>query len=334
MIKPALFLLNLTLGSALWASDLNKVYQEGSQTATQHANQSIELLKSLNLDKFPGYQPHVSQEDYYQGVTQNGTALEADAQKPDELNQAVQDSINQLPHYQIDSQSENMQRLHRIVEHGNEIMSGEDAFCLDGDCSTHEYESSTDADFKKAIASLSAAAEASKEFDDNAQLIFKGQKMECSDDMAGFKNCCRDSGWGIDLNLSHCSDSEKQLGKAKENKLVVATGKYCYKRKRFPGGSICISTHKTYCVFQSKLARIVQVQGRYQQLHIDFGQGQYSNCSGLTPQQLQLVHFESIDFSEFYQDIQNRQKQPDVQQINTQISQRFKDFYQQGGVNG
>ncbi|MDN3686158.1 conjugal transfer protein TraN [Vibrio sinaloensis] len=32
----------------------------------------------------------------------------------------------------------------------------------------------------------------------------------------GFKDCCRDSGWGG--NLAKCSESEEALGKAKEKK--------------------------------------------------------------------------------------------------------------------
>ena len=216
----------------------------------------------------------------------------------------------------------------------NALICGGDAFCLDGDCSAQNYAPSNDEDFKKGIASLAAATDASKDFDSKANFVFNGQMLECSREIAGVKNCCRESGWGIDLNLAHCNDKEKKLGKARENGLTIPTGEYCAKRQQLPIGSVCVDHHKTYCVFQSKLARIIQAQGRFGQLHIGFGEGEHSNCSGITPAQLQLIKFEAINFSEFYADIQSRQRNPDTQQTTNQISSRFADFYQQGDANG
>ncbi|KTC73157.1 type-F conjugative transfer system mating-pair stabilization protein TraN [Legionella bozemanae] len=216
----------------------------------------------------------------------------------------------------------------------NQLLCGDSAFCLEGDCATHEYIPANENDFKKAMSTLSSVSDASKDFDVNANYIFKGKLLECSTTMLHFKNCCSDSGWGIDLELAHCSDSEKKLGKARENKLVVPTGHYCYKRRKFPGGSVCTDTHETYCVFQSKLARIVQEQGRRNQLHISFGKGKHSNCSGITPEQMQLIHFEAINFSEFYDDVKNKMKKPDYGQTANGISQRLKEIYNQGDING
>ena len=216
----------------------------------------------------------------------------------------------------------------------NQLLCGEDVFCLDGDCATHEYNPANEDDFKKAMSTLSATSDASKDFDGKGNFIFKGQLLECSNVIAGVKNCCRDSGWGIDLNLAHCSTLEEKLGKARENKLVVPTGVYCYKRQKLPIGSVCVEHHETFCVFQSKLARMVQEQGRRGQLHISFGEGKESNCSGITPKKMQLIHFEAIDFSEFYDDIKNKMKKPDYQQTAKGISQRLNEFYNQGDING
>lgn len=214
-----------------------------------------------------------------------------------------------------------------------QLICGEKAFCLDGNCSSEVYEKSNEDEFKKAMSVLSAASEASKSFNVKDNFIFTGEKLECSRVMLGTKNCCRDSGWGIDLNLLHCTDAEKKLGKARENKLVIPTGEYCYNRVKIPGGSVCKDTHQTYCVFQSKLARIVQEQGRFHQLHITFGEGETTNCSGITPEQMQLLQFESIDFSEIYQDVKNKMKTPDDKKTTSAISQRMGDFYHQGSVN-
>lgn len=123
-MRSRVYFLIICWCATLEAADLNRAYQEGTQTASQHANQSIDLLQSLNLAQFPGYQPQVAQEHYYQGVTQKGTSLESDAQKPNELNQAVQQSFNQMPLYQINTQSHRMQQLNEIAEHGQEIIQG------------------------------------------------------------------------------------------------------------------------------------------------------------------------------------------------------------------
>lgn len=212
----------------------------------------------------------------------------------------------------------------------NQLVCGKDSFCLDGNCDSHDAIPADEQEFKKAVTILSAATEGARDLDGKGDFVFKGQRLECSRVMLGAKNCCREKGWGIDMNLFHCSDQEKQLGKARENNLVVPTGEYCFKRKRFPGGSVCVDHHQTYCVFQSRLARIVQEQGRRNQLGIGFGQGEFSNCSGITPNQLQMIQFERIDFSEFYQDIKNRQKKPDEQKTAEGIGKRIGDYYTRG----
>ena len=216
----------------------------------------------------------------------------------------------------------------------NELICGEEVFCLDGNCSAHDYSPASEEDFKKSISALSAASEASNGLNGRGDFVFKGERMECTDAMLNFKNCCDDKGWGVDLGLAHCNDMEKKLGLARENKLVVATGEYCADREKLPIGSFCKSTHKTFCVFQSKLARIIQEQGRRDQLHIGFGEGDGSNCSGITAEQLQIINFEKIDFREFYEEIKNKQKQPNAQQTIDGISNRLNEFYQQGNFNG
>ena len=334
-----LFFVLLILCSQVNALDLNQAYRDGTATGTSHTNQSIDVLKALDLNQFPGYQANLPQEQYYAGVAQKSTKLEADSQKAvdqDDAAKSISERFNHRPKDQVNPSSDSMQKLDQIAENGDAIMHDQNpnAFCLDGGCAKHEARPANEDDFKKAMSMLSATSDASKNFDGQNNFIFKGEMLECSKVFTGFKNCCRDSGWGVDLNLAHCSDAEKKLGKARENKLVVPTGEYCFKRKKLPIGSVCVDHHETYCVFQSKLARIVQEQGRLRQLHIGFGQGKYSNCSGITPKQMQSIHFEHIDFSEFYTDVQNKLKKPDDQQTTESISQHLKEFYSQGDING
>lgn len=58
-----------------------------------------------------------------------------------------------------------------------------------------------------------------------------------------------------------------------------------------------------YCQFDSKLARIVQEQGRRDQLGVGFGSGSSPNCRGITVDELQRLDFGVMNFSDFYSDL-------------------------------
>lgn len=126
--------------------------------------------------------------------------------------------------------------------------------------------------FGQAVSALAAVTAAG---DDVAALngenvrAFTGKAQSCKKMAAGFNNCCKDSGWGQDVGLSGCSSDEKALGKAKEKKLTVYVGEYCSKNVL----GVCLEKKRGYCQFDSKLARIVQEQGRRDQLGVGFGKG-------------------------------------------------------------
>lgn len=193
------------------------------------------------------------------------------------------------------------------------VICNGDTYCLTGDCITHNKES--DPDFQKSISALSTVNAAAKEFDGN--IIFTGHHKTCNSDVIGFANCCKDDGWGFDIHLAQCSQEEKELGKAKENKQTVYIGSYCDKDAL----GFCITHRKAYCVFSSNLDRIIQQQGRQGQLNISFGTGEHPNCRGITPDELQRINFDLIDFTDFYADIYQKEHIDDPSVIN----QRIKD---------
>jgi conjugal transfer mating pair stabilization protein TraN len=133
--------------------------------------------------------------------------------------------------------------------------------------------------------------------------------------MIGFANCCSEKGWGIDFNLTECTQEEKDLEEAKKNKLAVEVGRYCDKDVL----GICISDRKAYCVFPDMLGRIVQEQGRKVQLRISFGNGEHPNCRGITPDELQRIHFDAIDFSDFYTTLASKEQIEDPEWIKKRI---------------
>jgi hypothetical protein len=78
-------------------------------------------------------------------------------------------------------------------------------------------------------------------------------------------------------------------------------GKYCEKKSIFG----CMVKRKSYCCFQSKLARIINEQGR-EQIGKPWGSPKYPDCTGFTEQELAQLDFSQMDFSEIADEIIER----------------------------
>ncbi|EBA1842049.1 type-F conjugative transfer system mating-pair stabilization protein TraN [Citrobacter freundii] len=183
---------------------------------------------------------------------------------------------------------------------GNGQICGGEFFCTDGSCA--QGETGTSNMFGQAVSALAAVAAAGEDVAElNGENVraFTGEARSCKKMAVGFNNCCKDSGWGQDVGLSSCSSDEKALGKAKEKKLTVYVGEYCSKKVL----GVCLEKKRGYCQFDSKLARIVQEQGRRDQLGVGFGSGKSPDCRGITVDELQRLDFGVMNFSDFYSDL-------------------------------
>ncbi|AGR61848.1 TPA: type-F conjugative transfer system mating-pair stabilization protein TraN [Salmonella bongori] len=183
---------------------------------------------------------------------------------------------------------------------GNGQICGGEFFCTDGSCA--QGQTGTSNMFGQAVSALAAVAAAGEDVAElNGENVraFTGEAKFCKKMAAGFNNCCKDSGWGQDVGLSSCSSDEKALGKAKEKKLTVYVGEYCNKKVL----GVCLEKKRGYCQFDSKLARIVQEQGRRDQLGVGFGSGKSPDCRGITVDELQRLDFGVMNFSDFYSDL-------------------------------
>jgi conjugal transfer mating pair stabilization protein TraN len=192
-------------------------------------------------------------------------------------------------------------------------------YCLDGNCTDHSYQPSQD--FAKSASALAAGDEAGKFLDQSSVTIFSGHATECSEKPVGFSDCCTETGWGQDTGLDHCPDAAKKLHVDRENKLAIKAGRYCSGPEPFP----CIEHNQVFCVFSSKLAKIIQEQGRGNQLHISFGRGDEPNCRGITPEELQKIDFSQIDFQDFMVDLNNKIKNPNVEEIKARIKREIEE---------
>lgn len=210
---------------------------------------------------------------------------------------------------------------------GEGQVCGDELFCTDGSC-VLDNNGKNDM-FAKAASELAAVAAAGKdvaELNSNDVKIFTGKGVSCKKFAAGFSNCCKDSGWGQDVGLASCSSDEKALGKAKEKRLTVYVGEYCSKKVL----GICLEKKRGYCEFDSKLAQIIQQQGRSWQLGIGFGSGKSPDCRGITPEELQKIDFSKVDFSAFYDDLNSGSDIPADNNQMEKMKERMKAMFDQG----
>ncbi|EEY3941140.1 type-F conjugative transfer system mating-pair stabilization protein TraN [Escherichia coli] len=211
---------------------------------------------------------------------------------------------------------------------GKVMVCGGDVFCLDGECD--KAQSGQSNDFAEAVSQLAALAAAGKDvaaLNGGDVRAFTGQAKFCKKAAAGYSNCCKDSGWGQDIGLAKCSSDEKALAKAKSNKLTVSVGEFCSKKVL----GVCLEKKRSYCQFDSKLAQIVQQQGRNGQLRISFGSAKHPDCRGITVDELQKIQFNRLDFTNFYEDLMNNQKIPDSGVLTQKVKEQIADQLKQAG---
>jgi len=134
--------------------------------------------------------------------------------------------------------------------------------------------------------------------------IFNGKGRECLARgwETSFFNCCdtdEDSWWFL---REACPDQSRIAAQAIASGRAHFVGEYCRMDVWLIG---CIQTANMYCVFNSKMARIVHEQGRRQLRKFGGGWGtpQSPNCRGFTPEEFQMLDFSKIDLSEIYGDI-------------------------------
>lgn len=190
-------------------------------------------------------------------------------------------------------------------------------YCMNGDCTDQSYQKSHD--FGKAVSALSSVSSAGKEIDQTNLKIFTGKPYECSEKPIGFSNCCSEKGWGQDAGLDHCSSAAKELHHARDNSVAIKVGRYCSGSNPLP----CLEHSQVYCVFSSKLAKIIQEQGRGKQLRLGFGKAKHPNCEGITVQQLQQIDLSVINFDDFINDVSNNYKSPDLDEIRASIQKNI-----------
>ncbi len=200
---------------------------------------------------------------------------------------------------------------------------GQVTYCVGAGCETVEPEANTG--FVEATTRLNMALElGGDEFDRQDMRFFAGQRRACHIKLFGLANCCRNS--GLLVGLGNCSASERELASERNAGNTHYLGRYCSKRTFF---GVCIRRSRAWCVFGSRLGRILHQQARPQ-----LGIG-WSSCRGLTVAEIEGIDFASLDLSEFTQDLMDGSREPSVSlpdagDTGQAMRTRIRDFYSRG----
>ena len=196
-------------------------------------------------------------------------------------------------------------------------------WCVGSGCESVSGQANTG--FVDATAKLNMVTElGGEEFDREDLRFFKGNRRRCHIRLFGLANCCTNS--GALIGLGNCSAEEIELAEERNTGNTHYLGKYCSRRTFF---GVCIRRSRAWCVFGSKLGRILQEQGR-SQLGVGWG-----DCRGLTVAEVESIDFERLDLTEFTDNLLDGSMEPSIalpEAGDTQsvMTQRIRDFYSRG----
>lgn len=142
--------------------------------------------------------------------------------------------------------------------------------------------------------------------------VFSGTHRFCRVGALSVLNCCQDSGWGNGI-VGQCNSSEYSLIAANQAGSTVYVGTYC--RRRF---LVCLQRARSYCSFNSVLAKVFQVEARLQ-LGLSWGDPKNPDCRGLTYTEFQSLDFTSIDLSPAFADMMSKTNSPNSTAVNQQL---------------
>ena len=196
---------------------------------------------------------------------------------------------------------------------------GSVAWCVGADCETRTSQAGTG--FVGAAARLNMVLElGGEEFDRGNLLFFRGERRSCRIRWGGLANCCKDSGLLIDLG--DCTEAERLLAQERHAGNTHYLGTRCAKRVL----GVCVRRERVWCVFGSKLGRILQEEAR-SQLGLGWG-----SCRGFTVEEMERIDFEAVDLSEFTENLMDGASEPSVTlpdsgDTGSLMRGRIRDFY-------
>ena len=122
--------------------------------------------------------------------------------------------------------------------------------------------------------------------------------------------------------ILNCEEAEKVLAMKRDARLCHGVGSFCSKRIGLV--KVCVEKTETYCCFNSRLARIINEQGRAQ-IGRGWGSAENPDCGGFSLAQLQSLDFSRMDLAEFYAEIVPTL--PDAEAMRARVQQKVDSYY-------
>lgn len=192
-----------------------------------------------------------------------------------------------------------------------------DVVCMDGHCETITREANDE--FKDAAVALNALRQVSREFDPNALTVFGGARLTCAKTIFGLTNCCVPRGFPL---LGGCDSEDRLLKERREKGVCHYVGTYCSAKTL----GVCTKKREAHCCFESKLSRIIYVEGRMQ-LGLAWASPKEESCKGLTIEEFARLDLSRMDFSEVYAEFTEAARLPDSLAVLEEMKQRITDTF-------
>jgi conjugal transfer mating pair stabilization protein TraN len=95
----------------------------------------------------------------------------------------------------------------------------------------------------------------------------------------------------------------------------------------------CITKTRSHCCFNSRLARIINEQGRAQ-IGRSWGSAESPDCSGFTADEFASIDFSTVDLSEFVSEVMANISMPNSaglsQDVQGSVQSKMLNYYQRG----
>jgi hypothetical protein len=198
-------------------------------------------------------------------------------------------------------------------------------FCMDGNCVNYGDEKSND--FLDALTKLKVLDEMAKQSSGDPISVFSGKVRGCKKRIINFKDCCRcGKGWGKKLGLTDgCTAGEMALAKERMAKKCVLVGTYCSRKITVGLVKVCATKTTNFVCFPSKLARLIQEQGR-RQLGMNFGTPEHPCARGLSISEMSRLNFDKMNFSEIFDEVRSSMRMPQTKVLEARVRSRVKSL--------
>lgn len=108
----------------------------------------------------------------------------------------------------------------------------------------------------------------------------------------------------FEIFSNQCDQQDQETALLADSDYCVYLGTYCAEKWAVVG---CVQRNRSYCCFNSKLAAIIQRQGRAQIPSMGgFGTAKRPDCRGFSMEEFQALDFSKIDLSGYYSDIRTK----------------------------